>query len=366
MKNLLKKYKIELILVGVVILIMLYGASKSYSRNNNFEIKGVGSPTPEAIVTPSPTPTPDNKFPLSPITGEPCENATRRTVAVMLAIDSITRPLSGISEADVVFEMPVITDGITRLMAVFGCNISTEIGSIRSARHDFIDLANSVDAIFVHWGGSHFALDKLKTGAIDELDALADQYGVFYRKNNLPAPHNGFTSGERILNAAAKLKYRPENNFKGFSRLDCEKESERSAKCKGAVDGILKIGFPGEFRVEYRYDAATNAYLRWRGGKKEIDRNNKKQVTVKNIIVMYAATKQIEGDYNDVALEGKGKAEFYANGGKIEGIWQKNSSSPKFYYYDNSGTEIKFAAGNIWVEIMQTNQSASWRNGTER
>ncbi|MFH1048186.1 MAG: DUF3048 domain-containing protein, partial [Patescibacteria group bacterium] len=240
--------------------------------------------------------------------------------------------------------------------------IPTEIGSIRSARHDFIDLAKSVDAIFVHWGGSHFALDKLKTGAIDDLDALANPYGVFYRKNNLPAPHNGFTNGEKILTAAAKLKYRLENKFKGFPREESQipNPNDQSNHKSQIPNGILKIGFPGEFRVEYQYDGKTNLYLRWRGGKKEIDRNNNKQVTAKNVIVMFAVSKQIEGDYNDVALEGKGKAEFYINGGKTEGIWQKNPSSPKFYYYDDSGAEIKFATGNIWVEILQTNQKAEW------
>lgn len=360
------KLSAGIIIVGVLFYL---GVSGDYGKNN-YEIDNKAS----AINT-TPVPTPEVKSEevkkenvdefsdeaVAPYGQESCKNPTRRSIAVMMATDAITRPLSGISQADVVFEMPVITDSITRLMAVYGCTVPAEIGSIRSARHDFIDLALAVDAIYVHWGGSHFALDRLKTGVIDEFDALANPYSVFYRKNNLPAPHNGFTNGEKILIAAGKLKYRTENKFKGFSRQDCEKENSDSAKCKGAADGVLKIGYPGEFRVEYKYDAASNTYLRWRGGKKEIDRNNKKQVTAKNVVVMYAETKQIEGDYNDVALEGKGKAEFYMNGAKIDGFWQKSASTPKLYLIDSSGSEIKFAIGNIWIEIMQTDQKTEWK-----
>ncbi|MBU4339060.1 DUF3048 domain-containing protein [Patescibacteria group bacterium] len=346
------------IIIGVIIILAVFAylGNSGFFNRQNYEIinesKGVIISAPETSVVVKNDVDELSDEAVTPYGQESCQNSTRRSIAVMLAIDAITRPLSGISEADIVFEMPVITDSITRLMAVFGCIIPTEIGSIRSARHDFIDLAKSVDAIFVHWGGSHFALDKLKTGAIDDLDALANPYGVFYRKNNLPAPHNGFTNGEKILAAAAKLGFRMENNFKGYSR-------ENLQPANYDLQTII-IGYPGEFRVEYKYDAATNSYLRWRGGKKEIDRNNKKQVTAKNVVVLYAQSKQIEGEYNDVVLEGKGKAEFYRNGEKIEGVWQKNASSAKLYFLDNFGTEIKFATGNIWVEIIQTNQKTEW------
>ncbi len=354
-KQAFKKYKIEFIFAGVVILILLT-ASKSFSGKNDYEIKGAVNPTPQASVTPSPTP--ENKGPLSPITGESCENAGRRSVAVMLAIDRETRPLSGLSEADMVFEMPVITNGATRLMAVFGCNIPQEIGSIRSSRHDYIDLALWVDAIYAHWGGSHFALDRLKMGVIDDLDALANYNNAFYRKNSIPAPHNGFTSGERLLKSSEKLGYRLENKFSGFLHEENQKPAVNPS-FEGQNSGKLIIGYPGDLRVEYKYDAAENSYLRWRGGIKEVDKNNGSQVSARNIAVMYARSRQIEGDYNDVDLDGQGRAEFYFNGEKIDGNWKKDGK--KFVFTNDSGEEIKFTPGNMWVEIIQTDQKAEWK-----
>lgn len=372
MKNLLKKHKIRIILGLILLLALVYFSKNGVFGKNDYEINNdkqntiISAPEPSVIIKNEETKK-ENIDELSDeaVTSygqESCQDSTRRSIAVMMPTDAITRPLSGISQADIVFEMPVIQDGITRLMAVYGCNVPTEIGSIRSARHDYIDLAHSVDAIYVHWGGSHYALDRLKDGLTDEIDALVNPSNVFYRKNNIPAPHNGFTNGEKILAIAEKLKFRMENKFKGFQRMDCEKESGESAKCKGATDGTLKIGYPGEFRVEYKYDASANSYQRSRGGKKEIDRNNKKQVTAKNVVVMYSQTKQIERDYNDVELDGQGKAEFYINGRKIDGVWKMVSTSVAalLHFYNSSGEDIKFATGNIWVEVMQMNQKTEW------
>ncbi|MBU2068178.1 DUF3048 domain-containing protein, partial [Patescibacteria group bacterium] len=104
---------------------------------------------------------------LSPLSGLSCQNYQQRPLAIVLANDPVTRPLFGLSQADLVIEMPVITNSITRLIAFFVCNQPEKIGSLRSARHDFIPLAQGLDAVLVHWGGSHFALDKLDAGIMD-------------------------------------------------------------------------------------------------------------------------------------------------------------------------------------------------------
>lgn len=348
-----KKYKLKIILAAVILLVIVGLGYKSFLRLNSFEVKNAPGVVPEN----TPAKESGGADPEA-LLAEKCAKENPRAIAVMLAADKEARPLSGIASADMVFEMPVITDSITRLMVVYRCSFPAEIGSVRSARHDFIDLALGIDAIFAHWGGSHFALDKLKTGVIDNLDAMVNPYGIFYRKSGIPAPHNGFTSGDGLLKASQKLGFRMENKFEGYPR-----EKAEDVKPKAENNGFtLNVGFPGEFKVEYRYDAATNSYLRFRGGKAEIDKNTGKQAIADNIVVMYAETHQIEGQYNDVKLEDQGKAEFYFDGGKIDGAWKKSSESSRLYFLDNSGAEIRFTPGNIWVEILQTNQKTEWNN----
>lgn len=296
-------------------------------------------------------------YPKSQISGISCENYNRRLFAVMLAEDSVARPLSGISRADLVIEMPVVTGSITRIMAVFQCESPEEIGSVRSARHDFIPLAMGLDAIFAHWGGSHFALDELDAKIMDNIDAMPNPFDAFYRKYDIPQPHNGFTSMERLVNAAKKLGYRLESDFAYPHLLEAD-----SRGSSARINADLLIGYPFPFNVEYKYNPETNSYLRWRGGKEEIDKNNNKQVEAKNIAVMRSQSRQVEGDYNDVDVEGEGEAAVYRNSEEIKGIWRKDPAkkSSKLYFYDKSGQEIKFVPGPIWIEIIESEKSVEY------
>jgi len=299
----------------------------------------------------------ENKSEVSPITGLECENYNRRPIAVMLAEDPITRPLSGISQADMVIEMPVITGSITRMMVVYVCESPDEIGSVRSARHDFIPLAMGLDAIFAHWGGSHYALDKLDNGIMNNIDAMKNPYNAYWQKSGIPMPHNGFTSYSRLLNAADKLEYRLENKFVGYPHLT-EKQEISNKK-----QGKLTIGYSGHYRIYYEYDPKTNTYLRWRANEKEIDKNNGNQVEASVVAVMRAESRMIEPpDYNDVDVEGEGEAIIYQNGEEIRGYWKKQGaySKSKLYFLDSKGQEIEFAPGKIWIEIVEPNTEVKW------
>lgn len=312
--------------------------------------------TPGANFQVSPSPS-TAVFKSSPISGLSCANADRRPVAVMLSGDAVARPLSGLSEADLVFNLPVFTENITRLMAVFVCGSPKEIGSVRSARHDFIYLDQGLDALYAHWGGSRFALDLLSQGVIDNFDALPNRFNAFWRKSDMAAPHNGFTSMDRLMNAGEKSGYRLTDEFVGYPHLAADEikpiiGSQRS----------LDIDFAGGPTIKYVFDPVSDSYGQWRDGTKEIDKNNNQPVVAKDIVVLRAPSKQIEDQYNDVQIEGEGKATFYLNGEEIAGLWKKDAGAKqnKLYFYDLAGQEIKFVPGQIWVEVVDPGQSVIW------
>jgi len=301
-----------------------------------------------------------NKGNVNPITGLECENYNRRPIAVMLAEDPTTRPLSGIASADLVIEMPVITDSITRMMGVFICENPEEIGSVRSARHDFIPLAMGLDAIYAHWGGSHFALDKLNNGIMSNIDAMENPYNAFWRKSGIPMPHNGFTSTARLINTAEKLGYRLTNRFEGYLHL---KNSKIGVQSPTLSSGKLFVYYSGNYNVYYKYNPKTNSYKRWRAEIPEIDKLKNEQVEVQNVIIMRAASRMIEPpDYNDVDIEGTGEATIYLNGEEIKGSWKKEGrdKSTKLYFLDQEGKEIEFVPGKIWIEIVEPYQEVKW------
>lgn len=292
------------------------------------------------------------------LTGIACENGGRRPFAVMLAGDTVARPLSGIAQADVVVEMPVLTNGITRFMAVFSCESPNEIGSIRSSRDDFLPFVKSFDAIYAHWGGSHLALDLLNAKVLDNIDALKDPFNAFYRKNDRLAPHNGFTSIERLRETAIKRGYRAERKGGEYPRIP--------EHVTLGMDQTVRIGYPGPYEVEFFYDHTTNSYLRSRGGTKEMDEGAGRQVTVKNLIVMTADSRQLDADYNTVTVEGEGKVRIFRNGEEKKGTWKrmKEEYMPssddhidnKYYFLDDQGKEIGLVTGKIWISLVEPEQ----------
>lgn len=284
----------------------------------------------------------------SSISGLECANAGRRPLAVMMSGDPETRPLAGIGQADIVFEMPVTPNSITRFMAVFQCEDPKEIGSIRSAREDFIPLAASFGSIYAHWGGEKDALAKLDGGIINNIDALKYEGTIFYRKNSMPRPHNGFTTVDLLLEKAESLGYESKDTFQGYAHSRDEVKRNLSN-----LVSTIEIDYPGQHKILWQYDEQANSYLRSRGDSQERDANSGEQVRADAVVVMKTSSRILSKDYIRVDVVGEGEAVIYQNGSSISGTWKKDPSqtSSKLYFYDMNGQEIKLVPGKLWVQI---------------
>ena len=128
---------------------------------------------------------------------------------------------TGLNKAYIVYELP--TESYTcRLLALFKVedsdvtdeapqeivgsgNVSqtdTVIGTIRSARHNFLDFCFESDAIFVHFGGSTYAeSDEAKTG-INWINGFYNS-AYYWRRNpeGLATEHTAYTSLYRLKSA---------------------------------------------------------------------------------------------------------------------------------------------------------------------
>ena len=67
------------------------------------------------------------------------EESTRRAVLATINNHPLARPQSGISDADIVYELAA-EGNITRLLALFQSELPEEIGPIRSARDYFVHI----------------------------------------------------------------------------------------------------------------------------------------------------------------------------------------------------------------------------------
>ena len=134
------------------------------------------------------------------------EDSKSRPYAVMINNNHDAWPQCGLQDAYIVYEI-IAEGGISRMMALYKDTFPEKIGSVRSARHYFIDYAEENDAIFVHWGGSPQAYSRLNS--IAHLDGIALEGTVFFRDRTLNRDyeHTGFTSMENVKEYAQKQGY---------------------------------------------------------------------------------------------------------------------------------------------------------------
>lgn len=282
---------------------------------------------------------------IAPLSGLACENATSRPFAVMMPSDPEARPLTGIGQADMVFEMPVTESGVTRMMAVFQCTHPDEFGSIRSARMDFIPFVLGLDALYMHWGGEHEALAALNGGLTDNIDCLKLDGSTCLRKKGVPSPHDGYSTSKLLLAKAKALGYTLLDSSVSYPHLPLSTDHY-------SLTTTIPPLFNSGNRVTWTYDPATNLYARTRVRKYEIDLSTGRQVTASNIAVLHTTSTYVNYLYNRVKTIGSGKMTLYQNGKAIEGTWKKSTQSSKLLFLDTAGREIPFVPGSTWVEII--------------
>lgn len=285
------------------------------------------------------------------------ENSERRPIAVMLGNDPVARPLAGLSKADMVVEMPVLISDVTRLMAVYQVNYPTESGGVRSARHNFIELANGLDALMVHWGGSFRALSYFKLNYIDHVDGLTDG-SAFYRVSRKAAPYNGYTTFDKVKTRATEKGYKLTSDFHVYSFKDEAEVAERGTA------GTLEIPYPGNDEVSFKYNPETNAYVRYNKGELQHDEIDGAEITAKNIVVMKTTYAPLLGSqYLDVKVVGSGDCVVYQNGKSQPCTWKKDASDRHnpLLFYDVNDKVIPFVRGTTWIEIVKPSYNVEWK-----
>jgi hypothetical protein len=316
---------------------------------------GIDNPLPNIEVTSEQTPT------SASINGILVSEtiAERRPVAIMVENHPDSRPQSGLSEADIVYEA-IAEGGITRFLALYQTQESEHIGPIRSARDYYASIANDYGALYVHVGGSDEVLAQLSQGYYKNLVDLNQFFngGYFERIKTRVAPHNVYTS------IATLRSYLRDKKLKETVDLDTGLFKEDSS-AQGSAITAARIGIvfsTPNFTVTYTYDQATNTYKRLIANKIDIDASNDKQLTAKTVIVQFVAMQAVAGDdkaRNDLVLTGQGQAIIFQDGTITRARWKKTNNE-KTQYVDETGNQISFNRGQQWIELVP-NDSPSTR-----
>ena len=283
------------------------------------------------------------------------EDSKSRPFAVMINNHHDAWPQCGIQDAYLVYEI-IAEGGITRMFALYKDADTAKIGSIRSARHYFIDYAEENDAIFVHWGGSPQAYDRIRTSGIDELDGMALEGSVFFRDRTLKRnyEHTGFTSMENLK------EYADEHDFTRDTTKDLllnySVDEVDISKLPGAQSAVeVNIEYSNYHNTSYEYDEENKVYLRSMADTPNVDLETGEQYTVKNIIVYdldnYPLNDGSGKDRQELDNIGTGTGYYITDGYAVPIIWEKTDSDEQTVYKYADGKEITVNDGNTFIQI---------------
>lgn len=312
----------------------------------------------------------------------------RRPLTVMVENHEESRPQSGLSASDVVYEA-VAEGGITRFLAIFYCEAVAKesiLGPVRSARTYFLDWASEYGKypLYVHVGGANTPGPANALGQIEDfgwggpdgndLNQFAIGFPTFWRDyqrlgHEVATEHTMYTTTEKLWAVAKK---------RGWTNLGPEGDDwqdsfenwlieEKEPETMGNTEKIEFNFWEGykDYEVRWQYDSERDEYQRFNGGKAHTDLNNKQQLTAKNIIIQFAQEFSANDGYQgNIHLlyknEGTGKALIFKHGEGIEGTWQKDDRISRTRFFDKFGEEITLAAGRVWIEIVPIGMPVSY------
>ncbi len=280
----------------------------------------------------------------------------KRPVAIMINNINIAQAVQcGLDAADIIYETEV-EGGITRLMAVYqDVSKAGRIGTVRSCRYVYVDLAKAHNAVYIHCGQDpHFAKPHL--AIINDVDLGSNNYGTRI-SNGLAREHTLYTDGKTLSEGLPKafdmknrLKVRP---WQKFAAEDVE------IKLSGGKAEKVTVPFSNSYVSTFEYNAATGKYTREFFGNTPKDYVTGKPTTVKNVFILhtsiYTYPTDPEHKHRCVELNG-GKGYYMTNGTYTPIQWSKGSADAGFVFKKENGKPLKVSAGDSWVCIADASR----------
>jgi len=369
--------KVLLIVLSVIIIIVLALLTLVFANRGENEytaqyladaaspsVSSSVSPSPKPTVTPHVTPSPMETAtpyngPVNPLTGLPVDEKAVRNRPVALMINNLktAQPQLGVSKADIIYEI-LVEGGITRMMALFQDISGTGvIGSIRSARPYFIDIANGYEAIYIHAGGSPDAYVKLKNIRISHLDGVnGGKQDIFYRdkarQRKMGYEHSLVTTSDLIS------EYLPKYNFKllhsdGFQNAITF--ADNAAPVGGATASNVTVHFSSSKKTVFDYSEPEGMYYISQYGKPYADGNDDTKISVTNVLVLKTRIRVISGDTEgriDVDTVGSGSGVFICGGKCTEIQWSRKNNDSQFAFTLTDGTPLTFGRGRTYICVI--------------
>ncbi len=268
-------------------------------------------------------------------------------VQVENAYDAL--PHSGLQHADLVYEY-LTEGGITRMTAIyFNPKGGEKIEPVRSARLITLRLQKLYGGVVFYSGASDHVLGLIQSQGVPALNEDSGGGAFFARDPGRPAPHNLYTTGDRLAAGVASLH---------LTRAYPLPVPHAPA---GAGTPATHIEFdltPAHHSI-YSYSAADHAYTySWDAGPMVDAAVGGAPLKIANVVVLDVAhhdagyTEDVLGAQGiDYDLQVGGAAKVYSGGVAHAAQWVIPSPDRPIQLTAADGTGLSLAPGLTWISL---------------
>lgn len=278
------------------------------------------------------------------------ELADLRPVSICIANSAYALPQDGISNAEVLIEMPIENGGTRLIMLTTSYQKVATIGAVQSVREYMLQAAGAFGAI-QFFNGTDNTVSYETILRYNTLDYVTqNMVSVYYKDNTRVSPNDLMTNGILIDNAIKKYSLDPTVPV-GYKTPYVFVAPGAEAAVDGGNARTVSIGYANDLTVTYKYDPQTGKYYRYQYGEIQIDGNNGDKIAFDNLFILFASSVTYDkenGSELDLIMEDGGSG-YYCTDGKYETIrWQYNNDG-SMTFYDAEGNLLEVNRGTSYI-----------------
>ncbi|UFT99919.1 DUF3048 domain-containing protein [Radiobacillus kanasensis] len=275
------------------------------------------------------------------------EQVNNRAVAVMVNNYYKARPQTGLSKADIVFE--ILAEGnITRFIAFFQSQQPEVVGPVRSAREYYFNLAKDYNALYIYHGAAtHVEAELQATGPDNLSGSIYDNDGYLFKRADFrEAPHNSYLQFENVYEEAAEQGYEVEVEYEPLPFLT----EEEIPNIQGNTATDISFSYFSNDPIHYKYDTASEKYLRYNGDMQTVEYETDEAIQLDNLFILETAHAVIDdAGRREIDLQSGGNA-LLIQKGKVQEVQWQNVDGRILPYKD--GQPVGLVPGQTWVNVI--------------
>jgi len=269
-------------------------------------------------------------------------------LAVKLDDTSLARPQIGLEDADVVY-IEQVEGGLTRLAAIFSSVIPQNIGPVRSARVSDIDILSQYGkVIFAYSGAQRAMLTVISNSNLWDYGAQRQSPTIYTRDPNRSAPYDMVLRGDLLLEKAkADGRDVAISKSVGWSFGD--------APAGGVAIDSVALRWPAS-KYEATWSKAERRWLLSNDGVANFAASGKQlgptTFVIQKVKMSDSIYRASDGSYTPLSETiGTGTGYILRDGRSFKANWSRPAAESGTTWTLADGSEIKFAAGSIWVAL---------------